>query len=570
MNSPAAARSIEIDSATAYAVEVCEGRAIAGPYVKRACERHLRDLENGAARGLVWNESFARHAISFFRYIKHSKGQWRGQTLELGDWQQFIIGCAFGWLRQNEAQKWVRRFRKFWVELPKKNGKSTLAAGIGLYAFMADQEGGAEVYSAATKKDQARIVFGEAQSMVRTSPDLSRRVKVFMHNMNHPESGSRFEPLSSDVRSGDGINPHCAILDEVHRLKDRGLFPILEQGSDAREQAMFWMITTSGDDRAGTPYDEEHLYAKQILDQELDDDAYFAFIACPDETLRWDDELAWHQANPNLGVSLDLHAFRTAADGARKSAQALAEFKRFRLNVRSSDTNSVIKAEDWKLNTRGGALDLEALRGRRCFGAVDLSSTTDITCWMKLFPPLADDDPWILVPRFWVPTDGVDDRASKDRVPYPLWIGAGLMSQTLGNMIDYKAVTEAIEADSDQFEIEQVAFDGWNAHTLSADLDRMGLKAFKFPQNTGTYGHPTKQFIGMVGGKKFEHYRNPVLRWMASNLRIVRDHNENPMPSKRKSTARIDGISAAIMALGLALELPADDHMTGSDAVMVV
>lgn len=553
-------RFIESDPVTSYAQKVLAGQIVAGPFVRKACERHLNDVERGAERGLTWSPNFAMHAIKFFEAVKHSKGEWRGKPLMLEEWQKFIVGCFFGWLRKNNSGRYVRRFQKSWLELPKKNGKSTIGAGIGLYAMIADQEGGAEVYSAATKKDQARIVFGEAQNMVSSSADLSKRIRVYKHNMHHLASGSKFEPLSSDIKSGDGINPHCAILDEVHRLKDRGLFPILEQGSDARSQSMFWMITTSGDDRAGTPYDEEHLYAKQIVNGDLEDDAYFVYIACPDEDLSWDDERAWFQANPNLGVSLDLHKFRTAADGARKSAQALAEFKRFRLNLRSSDTNAVIKTEDWKKCTTGVAFDWAALRGRRCFGGVDLSSTTDITAWVMLFPPIGHETRWIIVPRFWVPQDGVDERASRDRAPYALWIKAGLMNQTPGNMIDYAAVIDRIKADAKDVHIEQIAFDGWNAHTLSADLEKAGLKPFKFPQMTSHYAHPTKQFLGMVPGAKFEHYGNPVLRWMASNLRIVRDHNENPMPSKRKSTARIDGISASIMALGLGLaEQPQED-----------
>ena len=563
-------RYIEADPATDFARKVLAGQIVAGPYVRKACARHVRDLENAASRGLTWSPNYAAHAIKFFDFLKHSKGDWRGQRLTLGEWQKFIVGCFFGWLRKRETGAYVRRFRKAWVELPKKNGKSTLAAGIGLYAMIGDREGGAEVYSAATKKDQARIVFGEGQNMVRSSPDLSKRVRVYKHNMHHLASGSKFEPLSSDIKSGDGINPHCAILDEVHRLKDRGLFPILEQGSDARAQPMFWMITTSGDDRAGTPYDEEHLYAKQVVDAALDDDAYFVFIASPDEELSWDDERAWFQANPNLGVSLDLHGFRAAADGARKSAQALAEFKRFRLNVRSSDTNAVIKSEDWKKCSTGAEFDWAALRGRRCFGGVDLSSTTDITAWVMVFPPIGHETRWIIVPRFWVPKQGVDERASRDRAPYALWIKDGLMNETPGNMIDYSAVLSQIEADAKDVHIEKIAFDGWNAHTLSADIERAGLKPFKFPQMVSHYGHPTKQFLGMVPGGKFEHFNNPVLRWMASNLRIVRDHNENPMPSKRKSTARIDGITAALMALGLALDLPDGDGQTGADALIVI
>lgn len=547
------------DLTTQYALDVVDGRMIAGPWVRKACERHLRDLETGTRRGLHWSWPHASHAIKFFRFLRHSKGEWRGKTITLEPWQAFFIGAPFGWLREDAASgRKLRRFKTSYGEVPKKNGKSTLLGGVGLYGLIGDAEPGAEIYAAATKRDQARIVFGEAQQMVLASPELRSRIRVLKSNLHVTDTYSKFEPLSSDANSGDGINPHFGIFDELHRVKTRALITVIEQGQGARLQPMMWIITTAGDETPGTPYDDEHEYARKVLSGALDDDQYFAFIASPDEDDAWDNPVTWRKANPNFGVSIKEHDLVAAAAKARASAQALADFKRFRLNQRSSDADAAIKLETWNANSAGGKLDLEALRGRTCHAAVDLSSKTDITALVLMFPPQEKGERTVILPRFWVPQEGVDERGFRDRAPYKHWIEQGFITATLGNVVDYRAILEVlvgneetgVEGLKSMFDIVDVAYDPWNAGTLVNDLQDEGLKPFEFPQRTSHYAYPTKEFMAMLLDHRFEHFGNPVLKWMASNLRLVRDHNDNPMPSKRKSTARIDGISASIMALG--------------------
>lgn len=555
------------DPVTDYAKAVVAGSIIAGPYVRFACERHLRDLIEGPARGLRWSPETAVYVIEFTRFIRHSKGQWRGKRLELAPWQKFVVGCAFGWMVEEDGA-WRRRFRTLYEEVPKKNGKSTMCGYLGLYGLVGDAEPGAEVYAAATAKQQAMIVFNEAREMVKTSPELRTRIQVLTRNLSDEATFSKFEPISSDENTGDGINPHFAICDEIHRYKNRNLMTVLSQGMGARVQPMFIIITTSGDDKPDTPYDDEHNYARKVLEGALIDDTYFAYIACPDEDDDPFEPTTWAKANPSLGISVKESDLAAQASKARASPAQLADFKRFRLNVRSSDAAAAIKMEIWRRNTQG-PIDEAALHGRRCRGAIDLSSKSDITSYVLLFEPLVEGERWIILPRFFVPEEGIIDRASKDRAPYPLWVERGFLKTTPGNRVDYRAVLQSVVEDAKVFDIVDLAFDPWNAGTLEADCIEAGLVVVEFGQNTRNYSFPTKEFLGMLPDAQFEHGGNPVLAWMASNLVLVTDHNGNKMPSKKNTKARIDGIAAAIMAMGRAL-LNEDDEDRVTRGILVI
>lgn len=540
---------VSTDPATDYARGVVDGHILAGPFVRMACARHLKDLETAEARGLRWSPAHADHAISRAAFVQHSKGEWRGRPLQLDAWQCFVVGVATGWMARDDDGTWRRRFRTVYVEVPKKNGKSTMCGYVGLYGLSCDGEGGAEVYAAATAKQQARLVFGEARSMVRSSPRLREQLVALTHNISHEASGSKFEPISSDENTGDGINPHFAVFDELHRLKNRSLLAVLRQGMGARRQPMLWIITTAGDDRPGTPYDEEHNYARKIVEGALVDDTYFAYIACPDED---DDPLAestWAKANPGFGVSVKRADLAAMAAQARNSDSAMAEFKRFRLNTRSSDLAAPIRMSTWAKNSRG-PIDEARLHGRRCRTAIDLSAKTDLTALIHLFPPIEADPRWTILCRFWTPAEGIHDRTDRDRVPYRRWIDRGLIAATEGNRVDYHAVRGRLEADAKLFNVDDATFDPWNAGTIEADCQAAGIRVIEFPQNTKHYAHATKEFLGMVQDAAFDHGGHEVLAWMASNLRLVFDHNHNPMPSKKNSTGRIDGVAGAIMALG--------------------
>lgn len=537
-----------IDPATAYAHDVASGRIIAGRLVRLACERHLRDLVEGPARGLRWRPDVADWTCKFFALFRHSKGEFAGKRLKLEPWQAFIVGSVFGWFREDGT----RRFRKVFEEIPRKNGKSTKLAGVGIFALLADGEAGAEVYAAATKKDQARIVFDEARRMVRSSPDLASAISVFKLNLSVDATASKFEPVSADEKTLDGLNPSAVIIDELHKHKNRGVLDVLDTAQGARRQPLLWVITTAGDDNPETVYAEENDYATKVLEGTIEDDGYFAFIAAADDPKKWDDPLEWAKANPNLGVSVRLAYIEQQARQAKGSPARLVTFKRLHLNIRGSSTVRPIPAELWNANTKS-AIDLAFLRGRPCYVGADLSTRIDLSAAVKLFPPVAEGERWKILPRFWMPADMVEEASKRDRAPYQRWVEEAWIETSPGNVIDQELIAERILEDAKTYPPLSIAFDPNNANWIDKRLADAGLPRIAFPQTILHFNPPTKELLAMLKGEKLEHGGNPVLRWMASNVAFYIDGNENMRPSKKSSRARIDGIVALIMAIGRAI-----------------
>ena len=305
-----------IDEVTAYARAVLAGEISACELIKAACRRHLRDLEDGGSRGLAWRPDAAQFRIGFYpRFLRHSKGEWARKPFDLSPWQKFIVGSIFGWKRANGT----RRYRYAYIEVPRKNGKSQLAAGIGLDMLLCDGEAGAEVYATATKKEQARIIFDEAKRMVANSPALKAEVKPFKLNLSVDQTASKFEPLSSDEKTLDGLNPHCVLVDELHAHKTRALLDVMDTAMGARRQPLIVIITTAGDTAPGSVYANEHEYARNVLEGTLENDDVFAFVATLDKDDRWDDPEAWAKANPNWGVSVNFDDMRRQATKAKGS-----------------------------------------------------------------------------------------------------------------------------------------------------------------------------------------------------------------------------------------------------------
>lgn len=524
--------------------------------VRKAAERHLRDLRDGADRGLTFDRRAAEYAIQFFSFLRHSKGEHAGRSVRLEPWEQFCIGAVHGWKRADGT----RRFRTAYLELPKKNGKSFLAAGAGLLGLVADNEPGAEVYATATKRDQARIVFGEARAMVRASPELRRRVSVFKLNLSVDRTGSKFEPLSADEKSADGLNPSHVIVDELHRQKNSALRNLMDAGMVARRQPLMWIITTAGDNDPTSPYAIENGYALKILEGVTVDDSYFAFVATIDDPRKWDDPVEWTKANPNLGVSVKLDELERLAAKARVSPISKLDFLRYHLNVRTSDITRAIDMDIWVENA-GPPIDIESLRARRCWLAVDLSAKQDISATVKLFEPIDGDDRWLIVPRFFTPADTIDERGDRDRAPYRAWVDGGYMEATAGNVIDHARIKETILEDARLYQVEALPYDPWNATQMAIELQNDGLPVIEFIQGLRSFTGPTKEFLNLLADRKFQHGGHPVLTWMAANLMIQKDKNENMMPTKAKSTGRIDGIVATIMAVGVSMSTPAPESI---------
>jgi phage terminase large subunit-like protein len=551
---------MKLHPADVYCRDVISGKIVASRLVRLACKRHLRDLETGKQRGLYFDSEAGQHAVEFFSFLKHSKGEWAGQSFELSPWEIFIVYVLFGWKKKGG----LRRFSAGYAEVARKNGKSTLCAGIGLYLFFADGEPGAEVYCAATKKDQARIVFKEAERMRKASPALSKRIVSFRDNMNIPGTASKFEPLGADEDTLDGLNIHGAIIDEYHAHKTAKVFDVIDTATAARRQPLTFTITTAGFDRE-SPCWKQHAYCERVLEEIVPDDSIFIFIAGLDKDDDWEDERNWHKANPNLLVSVKIDDLRRKAHKAKNEPSSLNTFLRLHLNKWTNQDTAWIRMEKWNacVGYPLAGIDakvlhdqmLERLAGRLCIIGLDLSSKVDLTAAVKLFPPIEEDPHWIVIPRFFMPADNVDKRVKEDRVPYDVWIREGFITATDGNVVDFDFIRATVLKDCDAFDVREVAFDPWNATQLSTQLIDDGVTMVEHRQGYASMSEPTKNLGALVLSKKLAHLGNPVLKWMASNIVIKTDEAGNIKPNKNKSGEKIDGLVALIMALGRAAAL---------------
>lgn len=528
---------------TTYAEGVLSGDIPAGNLVRLACQRHLDDLKHGHLRGLTFDDAAAEHVIQFFSFLRHSKGEWAGTEFELAPWQRFIVGSLFGWKRRDGT----RRYRTAYNEIARKNGKSTLSAGIGLYLAFFDDEPGAEVYAAATKRDQAKIVWSEGKRMVQNTPALRARIKAFVNNLHIEATASKFEPLGADADSMDGLNIHGAIVDEVHAHKTRNMIDVLDTATGARRQPLIWYITTAGHDRDSVCW-ELRDYGVRILEGQIEDDSVFAFIATIDPGDDWRDENVWVKANPNLGVSVKLDDLRSKAERAAKVPGQQNAFKRLHLDVWTEQAERWLSVEAW--DECGQEPDIWA--GRECFAGLDLSSTTDITAFVAVFPPEDRDGPWDVVARFWIPGDNIREKSERDRVPYDVWVDAGYVTATEGNITDYDVLREEVKAFATEYQVREIPYDPWNATQLATQLGNDGATVVPMSQGYSVMSEPAKFLESLVLGGRIRHGNNPVLRWMAANVAVQHGPNDSIRPTKAKSNGRIDGIVALIMALGRA------------------
>ena len=526
-----------------------------------ACERHVRDLAEGSKRGLRFDPDAAQYAIAFFGFLRHSKGEWARRQFRLEPWQKFIVGAEFGWMRADGA----RRFRTVYDEIARKNGKSSLLAGVGLSLLVADGEPGAEIYAAATKREQARIIFGEAQRMVRKSPPLLDLAEVYNLNISVPTTESKFEPLSSDDKTADGLNPSGLLVDELHKHKTRALLDVLDTAVGARQQPILWIITTAGDESNETVYAQECDYARKVVEGTIEDDSLFVYIATIDEGDDPFDPACWPKANPNLGVSVKIDDMRRQADKARKSPSSKNSFLRLRLNVRTSSTKHAFGADLWK--SCGGPVDLAALEGRRCWGGLDLSGKNDLTALVFVFEPAETGEPFDVVPFFWVPKDELVAKEDRDRVPYQLWQQSGYIHAAEGRTIDYGYVATRLGEFAAGHRIEGIAFDRWGIERFIAAADAVGVGLWlrDKPGATGTgiamvpWGQGFKDMGPAVEAledalleSRLRHGNHPVLTWNAASAVLQQDPAGSRKFAKNKSTGRIDGVVALAMALGLA------------------
>lgn len=534
----------QIDCVTKYAKDVLSGKILAGKYVRQACERHLKDLETGGKRGLYFDKAKADKALNFFMFCKFAEGEFAGQPFVLQPFQKFIVGSLFGWYGPDR----YRRFRKAYIEIGKGNGKSPMAAAIGLYGLLADGEEGGEIYSAAVTRDQASISFNDAKKMIQASPALSKRVLVNVHNLAVESTNSYFRPLSSEARSLDGKRVFMAIIDELHEHPTPIVVEKMQAGTKGRRQPLIFEITNSGYDRNSVCW-HHHEYSEKVLNGTIEDDGWFAYVCCLDEKDDWKDEKVWIKANPNIDISVTRKYLREQVKEAIGMPTKENIVKRLNFCIWTQQSNRWIDLTAWDENYSHD-IDENMLIGRRCYGGLDLSSVSDLTAWVMVFPDEDDPDKIDVLARFWCPEDRLYDPRNRYQLQYQAWHKQGYIQVTPGNALDYGFIKAQILEDAQKFQVIDINIDRlFQAHQLAMELIDEGLNVIGLGMGYLSMAAPMKDFERRLLAKNINHGGNPVLRWMADNVAVSQDPAGNLKPNKAESQGKIDGIVALLMAL---------------------
>ena len=513
--------------------------------------RKLKDYKptKFMAKTSYYDEDAADFAVAFIESLCHTKGTWAGKHFELIDWQEQIIRDIFGILKPNG----YRQFNTAYVEIPKKQGKSELAAAVALLLTCGDGEERAEVYGCAADRNQAKIVFDVAVDMVKFCPALSRRVKILesQKKLIYKPTNSSYQVLSADVANKHGFNTHGVIFDELHTQPNRKLYDVMTQGSgDARMQPLYFLITTAGNDTNSICY-EIHQKAKDIEKGNKIDPTFYSVIYGADESEDWTDPKVWRKANPSLGITVAEDKVRAACESAKQNPGEENAFRQLRLNQWVKQSVRWMPMDKWDLCA--GKIREEELEGRVCYGGLDLSSTTDITAFSLVFPPRDDEEEYIILPYFWIPEDTLDLRVKRDHVPYDVWQRQGYLQTTEGNVVHYGYIEKFIEELGKKFNIREIAFDRWGAVQMVQNLENMGFTVVPFGQGFKDMSPPTKELMKLTLEKKLIHGGHPILRWNMDNVFIKTDPAGNIKADKEKSTEKIDGVVATIMALDRAI-----------------
>lgn len=518
----------------------------------------------------------ADRVISFFRGLSHTKGKWAGVPFTLLPWQEQLLSDVFGTVRENG----FRQYRTAYLEIGKKQGKSEVAAGIGLYCLTADGEWSAEVYGCAADRQQASIVFDLAVDMIDLNPALKKHIKPILSKKRlvYLPTKSFYQVLSAEAYSKHGLNVHTVIFDELHAQPNRKLFDVMTQGAgDARNQPLSFIITTAGDDpdRSSIGW-EIHKKAEDILLDIKKDPTFYAVIYGLDrENMRiwsgksfekpktdWNDNDAWEKAcgdkkiwakvNPSLGHTVSVETVKEHYASSVDNPTQMRNFRWLRLNSwEKLKTTGWLGLDFWDLCC--DKYDEARLIGRPCYGGLDLSSKIDMTAFVLLFPPNDIDKKWIILPRFWVPEDRVRERWETDKVNYPEWVRCGQIKTTPGNVIDYKFVEQEIISLRDKYEIKEIGYDSWNALQTALNLEDAGISVIEVRQGAKSMSPPMKEIEQLVRGKKLIHGGHPVLRWNVGNAQVKTDDNDNIRPVKGRDIERIDGLVALVNAMARAM-----------------
>lgn len=568
-------RAAPADRVTAYARDVLSGRLIAGPHVRAACKRHLADLETGESRGLHFDLALANEAIAFFEEVLClNGGEFEGLPFKLQAWQAFVVGSIYGWQRGD-----VRRFRVAYVETAKGSGKSPLAAGVGMKGLTADGEARAEVYAAATKKDQAMVLFRDAVAMYQQSPELAARLKSSgvgenVWNLAYPAAASFFRPISADDGQS-GPRPHVALIDEVHEHKNMTVVEMMRAGTKSRRQALIFMITNSGAGKT-TPCGVYHDYACDVAAGKRQDDAFFGYVCGLDEgDDPLHDEACWPKANPSLQEAglPGWQYLREQVTEARGMPSKESIVRRLNFCQWTDAVNPWLSSLVWEPCRDDFSAD--QLRGRRAYGGLDLSSTTDLTAFVLLVEPAEPGEPWSILPYCWLPEDGLRERCQRDRVDYDTWRRQGHLRTTPGAAISKRHVLQEVAQLCAQFEVQAIAADRWRLADFKQIADDEGIALpplLEFGQGFKDMSPAIDRFETAILNRTLRHNGHPVLTMCAANAVTDTDPAGNRKLNKARATGRIDLVVAAVMAYASAAADPVDDggsYLTESGLVIV-
>lgn len=492
-----------------------------------------------------YDKAKADRAVTFINNLSHTKGKWAGKRFDLLPWQEQIVRDLFGIVKEDGN----RQFLTAYIEIPKKNGKSELAAAIALYLLYADNEASAEVYGAACDRNQASIVFDVAKQMVQMSRPLEKRSKIMgatKRIVNYSNAGF-YQVLSAETGTKHGLNVSGLVFDEIHAQPNRHLYDVLTKGSgDAREQPLFFIITTAGTDRNSICY-ELHTKALDILNGRKKDTSFYPVVYGLSDEDDWNDEENWRRANPSLGHTIGIDRVREAYQQALDNPAEENVFKQLRLNMWTS--SSVAWIPEHVYAKGNDPIQYESLKGRSCYAGLDLSSTSDITAFVLVFPPRFEEENYIVLPYFWLPEDTLELRCRRDHVLYDVWERHGYIKTTEGNVVHYGFIEKFIEDLSEIYHIKEIAYDRWNATQMVQNLEGMGLTMIPFGQGYKDMSPPSKELFKLMMEGKIQHGGNPVLKWMGQNVVMRQDPAGNIKPDKEKSVEKIDGIVALIMGL---------------------
>ena len=535
-----------------YAEAVVAGDILACRWVKLACQRQLDDLARFKGKSSPYRfnprltdgkgRSFhpADNLCAFIERLPHVKGPLAGTTIRLEPWQVFILTTVFGWVKPDGR----RRFRRSYIEVPRGNAKSTLSSAVALYMLAADGEGGAEVYSLATTRDQARIVFGDAQMMARQSPGFRSRfgVSVGAHNIHVLTSGSKFEALSAEGSTLDGLNIHFGCVDELHAHKTRTVYDVVETATGKRDNSLLWVITTAGSNRSGICY-EVRTFVTKLLEHLFEDDSQFGIIYGLDDGDEWTGEAALVKANPNWGISVRPEVLLPLQAKAMQLPSAINNFKTKHLNEWVSADSSWMDMRAWDA-CADPSVSIEAFEGERCFVGIDLASKVDMAAKAMIFER---DGKLHVFMSYYLPESAIDDGRNSQ---YSGWARRGLLTATPGNVTDFDQIEAELVNDAGRFQIVAIPFDPFQATQLSSHLIAQGLPMIEMRPTVLNFSEPMKHLEALVLQKRLVHDGDPILAWMISNVVCHRDAKDNIYPRKEREENKIDGVVALIMALG--------------------